>query len=373
MTAFTPARLDPAEATLTVDLGALASNYRLLASMAGAAETAPVVKADGYGLGVGPVARRLWDAGARSFFVARIVEGEVLRRALGRARAAVIYVLDGCPAGSAGRLVRSDLTPVLNSLLQIEDFAAHARAQAGHLDCAIHIDTGLNRLGLRLEEARALVLAKDRMRGIEVGLIVSHLACSSEPHSPMNRQQAELFTQACTLFPGARRSLSSSAGVFLDAAYHLDQVRPGVSLFGGGPFGRTDARLKPVVRLDAPILQVRQVPPGESIGYGAAFRAERPMRIAVIGAGYADGVLRAASPGGYGWLDKRCGIVGRISMDLIALDVTDCEAALPGAFMELIGPNVALDDAAHAAGTIAYEILTRLSPRLPRRYLGAES
>jgi alanine racemase len=132
-------------------------------------------------------------------------------------------------------------------------------------------------------------------------------------------------------------------------------------------------RLKPVVRLDAPILQVRQVPPGESIGYGAAFRAKRPMRIAVVGAGYADGVLRAASPGGYGWLDKRRRIVGRISMDLIALDVTDCEAALPGAFIELIGPNVALDDVARAAGTIAYEILTRLSPRLPRRYLGAAS
>jgi alanine racemase len=373
MTAHTPDSLDPAQATLTVDLSALADNYRLFSSIAGPAETAPVVKADGYGLGVGPVARRLWAEGARSFFVARVAEGETLRRELGDDRSAVIYVLDGCPVGSAARLLRADLTPVLNSLLQIEDFAGYARAQGRHLDCALHIDTGLNRLGLRVEEAQALVLAKDRMLGIEVGLVVSHLACSCDPDCPMNRQQAELFAQACSLFPGARRSLASSAGVFLDRAYRLDQVRPGVSLFGGGPFGRTDRSLRPVVRLDAPILQVRQVSPGESVGYGAAFRAERPMRIAVIGAGYADGVLRATSPGGYGWLEKRCGIVGRISMDLIALDVTDCEAALPGAFIELIGPNVALDDVARAAGTIAYEILTRLSPRLPRRYIGAAS
>jgi alanine racemase len=373
MTVPAPAPLDTAEATLTVDLGALSANYRLLSAMAGPAETAPVVKADGYGLGVGPVARRLWAEGARSFFVARVTEGETLRRELGNGRPAVIYVLDGCPAGSAARLLRADLTPVLNSLLQIEDFASHARAQGRHLDCAIHIDTGLNRLGLRIEEAHALMLAKDRMGGIEIGLVLSHLACSSDPASPMNRQQADLFAEACAVFPSARRSLASSAGIFLGDDYHLDQVRPGVSLFGGGPFGRMDQRLQPVVRLDAPILQVRQVPPGESIGYGAAFRAERPMRIAVVGAGYADGVLRAASPGGYGWLGKRRRIVGRISMDLIALDVTDCEAALPGAFIELIGPNVALDDVAHGAGTIAYEILTRLSPRLPRRYLGAAS
>jgi alanine racemase len=373
MTALSPAPLDATEATLTVDLDALAANYRLLAALSGAAETAPVVKADGYGLGVGPVARRLWAEGARSFFVARVKEGETLRRELGAGRPGLIYILDGCPAESAARLDRADLTPVLNSLLQIEDWAGFARSQKRRLPCALHIDTGLNRLGLRIEEARALVLGGDRLSGLELGLIVSHLACSSDPDSAMNLQQAALFAEACALFPGVRQSLASSAGVFLDPAYRLDLVRPGISLFGGGPFGRTDSRLAPVVRLDAPILQVRQVPPGEGIGYGSAFIAQRPMRIAVVGAGYADGVLRAASPGGYGWLDKRCGIVGRISMDLIALDVTDCEAALPGAYIELIGPNVALDEVACAAGTISYEILTRLSPRLPRRYIGAQS
>ena len=357
-------------ARLTVDLDALAANHALLRRMAGGAEVAPVVKADGYGLGSGPVARRLWADGAKSFFVARVEEGEALRAQLGPGRDARILVFDGCPAGAAQRLVQAGLVPVLNSPAQVEAFAAFVRPRGG-APCALHIDTGMHRLGLTPEELEALASATDRMAGLKVDLLISHLACADQEEARMNAQQAGRFKAARALMPDVPASLANTAGVFLGAAFHLDMVRPGVGLYGGGPFGAPHPKLEPVATLEAPILQVRAVAEGETVGYGAAFTAGRACRIAIVAAGYADGVLRSSAGQGRAWLAGGYRkILGRVSMDLMAIDVTGCEDARPGTLVELLGANVRLDEAAAAAGTVSYEVLTRLGHRAERVYVG---
>lgn len=362
---------DAAEALLTVDLDALAANYHVLAAAAGGAELAAAVKADAYGLGAGPVCRRLWAEGARTFFVARLSEGEALREALGSCEA-TIYVLDGCPPGGGGRLRAARLAPVLNSLGQIDEWSALARGGEAPLPCALHFDTGINRLGLRPEEVEALAEAPDRLRRPDVALVMSHLACSSEPEHPMNLRQAERFVRLAAYFPGARRSLAASAGAFMGEAFRFDMVRPGISLYGGGPFGRPDPLIRTVATLQAPVLQVRNVPAGESIGYGASFVADRPLRVAILAAGYADGVLRSESPGGAAWIGGRaCRFLGKVSMDLIAADVTGVEGVRPGQMVELLGASAQVDEAATAGGTIAYELLVRIGARARRVYAGA--
>jgi alanine racemase len=359
-----------ARTRLVIDLDALASNHAVIAALAGGAETAPVVKADGYGLGAAPVAKRLWAEGARGFFVARLEEGETLRAALGPSRPARIHVLDGAPPGTAARLAEARLIPVLNSPAQIEGFAAYARPR-GSLPCAVQVDTGMHRLGLRPEELEALIASTDRLTGLRIDLLLSHLACADQEEHRMNARQAGRFRQARAMLPGVPASLANSAGVFLGPDFHHDLVRPGIALYGGGPFGRPHPQLKTVATLTAPILQVRAVAEGETVGYGAAFTADRPCRVAVVAAGYADGVLRATAGKGRAWFagDFRQ-VLGRVSMDLLAIDVTGCEDAGPGAMVELLGPHVLVDDAAEAAGTVSYEVLTRLGHRAERVYLG---
>ncbi len=357
------------EAVLTVDLDALAANFAVLRREAGGAEVAPALKADGYGLGVGPIARRLWAEGARRMFVARLSEGLALRAILPEAQ---IYVLDGCMPGEAARFWAAGLTPVLNSLPQIETWLAFARGQGRTLEAAIHVDTGMNRLGLRPEEADMLVAASDRLRGVEVGLIMSHLACAGEPSHPLNARQAERFAAVRALFPDARASLANTAGTFSGPAYRFDMVRPGVGLYGGGPFEVPHPGIAAVARLDAPILQIRSVPVGESVGYGATWTAARPTRAAILAAGFADGVLRGLGARGYGWLHGRAWpFIGRISMDLIAIDVTEADSVQIGERVQLLGPDVPLDEVARAAGTVPYEVLTRPAHRIARRYIGA--
>lgn len=360
-----------ARARLTIDLDAVAANYRLFRAKAKGAEVAPVVKADGYGLGAAAVSRRLWAEGARGFHVARLEEGEALRADLGPDRPASIYVLDGAPTGAAPRLIAANLIPILSSVGQIENYRAHARA-AAPLPCGVHVDTGMNRLGLRPEELEALAGATDRLDRLDVQLVMSHLVCSDQAEHRLNARQAGRFKAARRLFPRARASLANSGGVWLGSEFHFDMVRPGVGLYGGGPWGRPDPTIQPVVCFEAPILDVRAVPQGETVGYGASFTAPGSLRIAVVAAGYADGVLRTSSPQGAVWFaGARRKLLGRVSMDLLAVDVTDCEAAQPGAMVEIIGPHLLLDDAARDAGTVAYEILTRLSPRAERVYKGA--
>lgn len=344
-------------ARLTIDLDALAANHATLRREAGGAEVAPVVKADAYGLGMAPVARRLLAEGARSFFVARVAEGEALRRACGGGP--TIYVLDGCPPGAAGRLAAAALSPVLNSVEQVRDWDGRP--------CALHVDTGINRLGVTPGEARDLAQA-----GLPVDLLISHLSCADVRGHPMNARQLAAFAGLRAAFPAARASLANSSGVFLGPDYRFDLVRPGVTLYGGGPFEASDARVRPVVTLEAPILQVRTLAPGDAVGYGAGFVAEQAMRIAIVAAGHADGLLRSAWPAGFVWFGgARRAMLGRISMDLVAVDVSGCEAAAPGAAVECLGANALLDEVAAAAGTISYEILTRLSPRAERVWRGA--
>jgi alanine racemase len=366
---YAPA-MPAARARLTVDLDALAANYALFGRMAGSAEAAPVVKADGYGLGAAAVSRRLWAEGARSFHVARLEEGEALRAALGAARPAAIYVLDGAPSGSAARLIGANLIPVLNSPSQLEVYAALSRAGAP-LPCGLQVDTGMNRLGFRLEEIEALLQSPDRLGRLKLELVISHLACADREEDRLNARQVGRLRQALKLFPHIRASLANSGGVFLGEEYLFDMIRPGIGLYGGGPFGKPHPDILPVATFEAPILDVRAVSAGETVGYGAAFEADRPMRVAIVGAGYADGVMRSSAPNGRVWFaGEHRRLLGRVSMDLIAVDVTGCEDATPDAMVELLGPHVLLDDAAEAAGTVSYELLTRIGGRARRVYIG---
>jgi alanine racemase len=355
----------PSRARLTVDLDALAANHAALRAEARGAEVAVVVKADAYGLGLGPVARRLWAEGARSFFVARLEEGEALRQA------GDIHVLDGATPGSPSRLAAAGLIPILNSPSQLETLSAWAHAH-GDVPCGVHIDTGMNRLGFRPEELQALLAAPDRLNGLSVTLVMSHLACADTPDHPLNARQAAHFRKARTLFATARASLANTGGIFLGSPFRHDLVRAGIGLYGGGPLARPHPRLAPVATLEAPILDVRPVPAGETVGYGADFHAKHAYRAAIVAAGYADGLPRAAAVTGHAFFAGRPRrLLGRVSMDLIAIDVTGCEEAQPGALVELLGPNILVDDAAAAAGTVAYELLTRLGARLERCYQGA--
>lgn len=350
-------------ARLTIDLDALAHNHAVLRRQVGGAEVAPVVKADGYGLGAERVARRLLAEGAQTLFVARVAEGVSLRRAIGAGP--TIYVLDGCPPGSAMVLREAGLIPVLNSLAQMDEFGGTGGGKA-----ALHVDTGMSRLGLRPREAAALAASPSRLVRIELTLLMSHLACAGDAANPMNLRQAKQFREVARLFPEVRASLSSSGGAYLGEAYRFDLVRPGISLYGGGPFGAPHPEIRAVATFEAPILQVRSVAADESIGYGATFTAGSQMTVAVLAAGYADGILRSSSPRGFAWFDgARRALLGRLSMDLIAVDVTGSDAAAPGALVELLGPNAPLDLAARAAGTAAYELLVRLGPRAERVYL----
>jgi alanine racemase len=358
----------PERARLVIDLDALAYNRAVIAAEAQGAEVAAVVKADGYGLGAGPIARRLHAEGVRSFFVARTAEAEALRGELGD-RQADVYVLDGLLAGAAQRLAAADAIPVLSTLPQVA--AAQARAAArGPLKVALHVDTGMNRQGVSLEELRTLVSAPHALRGLDVRLLVSHLGSATDPAEARNSEQLARFREVRALFPGSRASLAASAGAFLGPEYRHDMVRAGVSLFGGGPEERPDARLRPVVTLSAPILDIRSLRPGDRVGYGAHFTASRPMRVAVVAAGYADGVIRAAMGEAHAWAAGAPRALLAINMDLTVIDAGDAALTI-GDHVELLGPNAPIDELAAAAGTVAHEVLVRLSRRAERIYLGA--
>lgn len=352
-----------------IDLDALVHNHAVLRAEAAGAEVAPVLKSDGYGLGAGPVARRLWAEGARSFFVARLSEGEALRAALTADRPATIYILDGMTDGSGPRLDAAGLTPVLCSLQQIAAATAHAAAAGRALPVALNIDTGMSRQGLSPEETRAVVQSLDRLRGLEIGLVMSHLGSAAEPDDPRNANQLSAFLEVRRLFPAARASLAASAGVFLGPDHRFDLVRPGVSLFGGGPREVPDARLRAVATLTAPILDVRNLRPGDILGYGDSVRIAEPTRVAVVMAGYSDGVIRAAKGEGQAWFAGARRRLLIVNMDTLVIEIGDAEANV-GDHVELLGANAPLDELATAAGSVAHEVLVRLSRRAERVYLG---
>lgn len=339
-----------AQATLHIDLAALVANWRALAART-AGDTAAVVKADGYGLGAARVAAALAEAGARTFFVALAEEGAALRRALGPGP--VINVLSGHMEGDTPLLEEAALVPMLNSPEQV---LRHIERLPSAL-YGVQLDTGMNRLGLEPDGWAAL---RSELRGAH--LVMSHLACADDPASEMNAQQLQCFTEM-TAGISARRSLAATGGILLGPDYHFDLTRPGIGLYGGLPF----AEAAPVIRLSLPVIQTRDVAPGEVVGYSATWRAERPSRIATLAAGYADGVLRGLSGKLMLWAGAQpCPAVGRISMDMIGVDVTDLET-VPEA-LDLFGPHQGVDVVAEAAGTIGYEMLTSLGPRYARVY-----
>lgn len=377
-----------AAAILTIDLGAVVANWRLLRDrLRPGAALGAAVKANAYGLGAREVTAALAEAGCRSFFVATIDEGIEVRAVLASATAgtgstAAVYVLNGLLPGSDEGLVAHRLTPVLNSLGDIDAWSAAARRRGASLPAALHVDTGMARLGLPADELACLVDDPGRLTGITPVLVMSHLACADQPEHPLNEEQRAAFGQAldalaAVLAPARlQASLANSAGIFLGSSYHFDLARPGAALYGVGPRADGPNPMRPVVSLRARILQVRTVAPPKTVGYGATYAVAEPSRIATVAVGYADGYLRSLSNRGRATLGAfEVPLVGRVSMDLITVDVSAVPAAIacPGAFVELIGAAQTVDAVAERAGTIGYEILTALGSRYARVYRGLDA
>lgn len=356
---------------VTVDLGALAANWRSLAALAPGAATAAVVKADAYGIGLEPALRTLAAAGCRTFFVATAEEGITARAHLPKA---TIYILDGLPQRGAARLSALALRPVLGSAPELAEWAAFRR-DGGAGAAALHVDTGMNRLGLSIGDATTLATDKELVRLIAPTLLMSHLACADTPVHPLNATQLGRFRTMRAAFPVVPASLANSAGIQLGTDYQFDLTRPGIMLYGGRG-DLTKPALRPVVTVEARVLQVRDVAPGEPVGYGATERVRRRSRLATVGIGYADGYHRRAGAsegrrGAQTFVHGRLApLVGRVSMDLVVIDVTDIPNVERGDFVELFGRHMPVDAVAERAGTISYELLTQLSRRAERRYVG---
>jgi alanine racemase len=356
---------------LTIDLAALVANWRTLAAKAPGANTAAVVKADGYGIGAVEAARALAAAGCDAFFVGLPEEGLRLRAAL---PSATIYILAGLLPGSAPTLVDANLRPVLGSVTEIDTWIAARRAGAT-TGAALHVDTGMNRLGLTPAEAQRLIAAPDRITALAPSLLMSHLACGDTPAHPLNGRQLAAFLSVRAALPAVPASLANSSGIYLGPDYHFELTRPGVALYGA-VFIVGKPPLRTVATLEARVLRVRDVAAGDTVGYGATETAVTPRRIAILGVGYADGYHRAASSrdGHRGARVLLHGnpapLIGRVSMDLIAVDVATIPGVQEGDWAELFGPNLPVDEVAAHAGTIGYELLTGLGRRYERRYVG---
>ena len=382
------ARLASATGVLTVDLDAIVANWRKLEKTAVPAECAAVIKADAYGCGadlvelddVGtaiPVARALAAAGCKTFFVATLDEARIARGAL---PSAAIYVLDGFLQNCGDIYAKLDAKPVIGDLNELAEWDVFCRRSGWQGGAAIHIDTGMNRLGLTISEAQGIV---PRINAGDHGitLVMSHLACAEALHNPLNARQLANFREIASLFSGVPASLSNSSGIFLGPQFQFDLVRPGAGLYGIHPTPEADNPMQPVVDVKARILHIRNVEKGEAVGYGATWTARRATRLAIISAGYADGYFRAggSSDGTRGAevvvSGKRCPIAGRISMDLMGVDITDIEknAARRGHMVTLIGEGITVDELAHHFGTIGYEVLTSLGRRYARIYKGGPS
>ncbi|MBX9683928.1 MAG: alanine racemase [Hyphomicrobium sp.] len=377
---MTPHALIPSTGAVTVDLGQIAQNWQALADRVAPAACAAVVKADAYGLGAARVIPVLRRAGCTTFFIATPDEAEAARKL---APSATIYALDGLIGGAAAEtFARLNVHPILSTLDDVLAWRTLAKRTSADrngapLAAGLHIDTGLNRLGLTARAVRELTSDASQLSGITLSLVMSHLASADAPRDPKNRDQLLAFETLTALFPRVPRSLAASDGLMLGPPFHFDLVRPGYALYGGQASETFPAPVKPTVTVTARILAVADVGIGETVGYSATWRAKRATRIATIAAGYADGVPRGASAA-----DEHTGgevlitghsapIIGRVSMDLITVDVTDLPegAAQPGGSATLIGPGLSIEQAGYAAGTIGYEILTRLGPRFARLYL----
>jgi alanine racemase len=371
------AALAVATGVLTVDLDAICANWRKLEKTAVPAECAAVIKADAYGCGLDPVARALALAGCKTFFVATLDEARAARAAL---PSAALYVLGGFIQNTGEAYAKIDAKPVMGDLNELAEWDVFCRRSGWTGGAAIHIDTGMNRLGLTRVEAQGLI---PRINAGDHGitLVMSHLACAESLNHPLNARQLASFREIAGVFSGVPASLSNSSGIFLGAPFQFDLVRPGAALYGVNPTPEADNPMQAVVELKARVMQIRDIERGESVGYGGTWTARRPTRLAIVSAGYADGYLRAGSSNdGTRGADvmvagKRCPVAGRISMDLMAVDVTDIEknAVRRGHMVTLIGDGITVDELAHHFGTIGYEVLTSLGPRYARVYKGGST
>jgi alanine racemase len=368
------AELATAAGVLTVDLDAVVANWRKLEKTAVPAECSAVIKANAYGCGLEPVARALSKAGCKTFFVATLDEARAARTAV---PSAVIYVLDGFIQHTGEGYARFDAKPVIGDLNELAEWDVFCRRSGWSGGVAIHIDTGMHRLGLTVSEAQGLI-PRINAGDHGISLVMSHLACAENLNHPMNARQLGTFREIASLFTGVPASLANSSGIYLGSAFYFDMVRPGAALYGVNPTPEADNPMQPVIDLKARVLQIRDLDRGETVGYGATWTARRPTRLAIVSAGYADGYFRAASSndGTRGAeavvAGKRCPIAGRISMDLMAIDVTELEknAVRRGHMATLLGEGVGVDELAHHFGTIGYEVLTSLGSRYRRVYKG---
>ena len=366
------AALAASTGVLTVNLDAIVANWRKLEKTAVPAECAGVVKANAYGCGTEPVTRALAAAGCKTFFVATLDEANTVRAAAPRA---AIYVLDGFFQNSGEAYASTDCRPVIGDLNELAEWDVFCRRSGWNGGAAIHIDTGMQRLGLTVVEAQGII---PRINAGDHGitLVMSHLVSAEQLNSPINAKQLASFREIASLFSGVPASLSNSSGVFLGAQFQFDMVRPGAALYGVNPTPEADNPMQPVVELKARIVQIRNVDRGETVGYGGTWTARRPTKLAIVSAGYADGYFRAASAndGTRGAevvvAGKRCPVAGRISMDLMAVDITDlpANAARRGHMVTLLGEGITVDELAHHFGTIGYEVLTSLGSRYARLY-----
>ncbi|MBC8338504.1 MAG: alanine racemase [Rhodospirillales bacterium] len=369
-----------AGAVLTIDLNAITANYHSLTDRLGGVKPSAVVKADAYGLGAGPVAITLANAGCRVFFVAHLEEGIRLRHALNEAGDsnfvhAEIHILGGLMPDSHEALDSARLIPVLGSLDDIHSWKQYCERLNRPLPCDIHADTGMARLGLPPGELDKLESEPSRLEGLNVHFVLSHLARADEPDHAKNAEQLEAFQHVRQILPHGRASLANSSGIFLGSDYHFDLARPGAALYGIAPVPGQANPMAQVIRLQGKIAQLRSVDTPQTVGYGSTHRVEGPARIATVAVGYADGYLRSLSNKGTGYIGNiPVPVVGRVSMDLITLDVSDVPEHLctVGTMIDLIGPNNPVDQLADEAGTIGYEILTSLGHRYHRVYTGGQ-
>src|ERR1700704_3483259 len=371
------AALASATGVLTVDLDAVVANWRKLEKTAVPAECAAVIKADGYGCGIEPGARALSAAGCKTFFVATLDEAKTARAALPSAE---LYVLDGFFQNCGDVFAKLNCRPVIGDLNELAEWDVFCRRSGWSGGAAIHIDTGMNRLRLTLGEANGIV---PRINAGDHGitLVMSHLACAESLNHPLNAKQVATFREIASLYSGVPASLSNSSGIYLGPQFQFDMVRPGAALYGINPTPEADNPMQPVVDLKARIVQLRNVERGDSVGYGGTWTARRPTKLAIVSTGYADGYFRAASAndGTRGAevvvAGKRCPVAGRISMDLMAIDITDLpdKTARRGHMATLIGEGITVDEIAHHFGTIGYEVLTSLRNRYARIYKGGDA
>jgi len=356
---------------LRVNLTALRRNWRQLRALCGPASCGAVVKANAYGLGLAPVAQTLYSEGCRDFFVATFDEALQVKRLL--PEPADIYVLQGCFPGMEMRFAEENLLPVLTSMPMVQRWLTQVPAGRGR--CVIKVNTGMNRLGISLAEMQELLVAPGQLEQAGLVMVMSHLACAEEPEHELNGYQLAEFRRLVDLvqqrLPQVKSSLANSAGILLGREWHFDLVRPGISLYGGECTPALYGRLSPVATLLLPVLQSRWLNPGDALGYGATFTARAATRVAVAAGGYADGVLRSLSNQTVGWFGRELPMIGRVSMDSCAFDITHLDARespAEGDYIELFGDHLSLDATARAAGTISYELLTRLGERLQRSY-----